>query len=252
MRHVHASHSPRGICLVVLQEDVAREMEREYLQEKLQVLADELEFRDRELAALRVRRPTRDEALISAGSWGFPQDRTPDRLPSDLPPRDPEQDLELQVLSCSWASVGPALGGGRKEGKFYTPLAANEAVWVDMVVQRRSLPPLGSHLWGEVLLQNCCCCNASDLGLLHLLEPSVLGCLIPSCQGGQSRLLECTVLPATIGGCSGRRNSSSHMAEAQTVHMVTLLKLQVDAVPARATAAEDVHLKAGDGFTSSA
>ena len=28
-------------------------MEREYLQEKLQVLADELEFRDRELAALR-------------------------------------------------------------------------------------------------------------------------------------------------------------------------------------------------------
>ncbi|KAK9821387.1 hypothetical protein WJX74_007412 [Apatococcus lobatus] len=80
------------------QEDVAREMEREYLQEKLQVLADELEFRDRELAALRTTHPIREETLISAGSWGFPQERTPDRLPSDLPPRDPEQDLELQIL----------------------------------------------------------------------------------------------------------------------------------------------------------
>ena len=99
MMHAHAGCGPQDIFIVALQEDVAREMEREYLQEKLQVLADELEFRDRELAALRVRRPTREETLISVGSWGFPQDRTPDRLPSDLPPRDPEQDLELQVLS---------------------------------------------------------------------------------------------------------------------------------------------------------
>lgn len=81
------------------QEDVAREMEREYLQEKLQVLADELEFRDRELAALRTMRTSREDTLISAGSWALPPERGPDRLPSELPPRDPEQDLELQVTS---------------------------------------------------------------------------------------------------------------------------------------------------------
>ncbi len=77
----------------LLQEDVAREMEREYLQEKLQVLADELEFRDRELAALRSMRASRDDSLISIGSWGLPE-----RQASDVTvPRDPEHDMELQV-----------------------------------------------------------------------------------------------------------------------------------------------------------